>query len=313
MNNLALVKDESKGLQIQNWDDLMRISDFFSKSALIPTHLRQKPADIAIILMKGAELGFQAMQAMDSIDVINGKPALKPEAQMALIYQKFPGLHLAIVQDEKAVSVTVEMGRVNGTPTFTTTWSLARARQMGLDQKDNYKKQPLTMLKWRALGEAARTVFPDITRGLYNTEEASDFKAPGAQASQAPTSQGIKDAFSAAKEVEVETVNTTPEAPELIPEPSVPENLSPETSLGDYIPHMKAWPKGVPLRDKKAHLGHFLQTAKDYVSKNDATKLPEWVEFINICQEYLAEGSAEPSFADFSEPTTVSEPNLKGK
>ena len=46
---------------------------------------------------------------------------------------------------------------------------------MGLTGKDNYKKQAVNMLKWRAVAESFRVTFPDVLMGLYAPEEFQDF------------------------------------------------------------------------------------------------------------------------------------------
>lgn len=163
------------GLAVRTLDDVMKFSNLLAGSKLIPSHLQGKPSDVAIILLKGNELDLAPMQALDSIDVIQGKPSLKPEAQLGMIYSKFPDAVINIESDHKAVSVKVSAVRPGNPTPQVFVWDMARARQMGLDQKDNYKKQPLVMLKWRAVGEMARSVFPDVTRGLKNTEEAEDW------------------------------------------------------------------------------------------------------------------------------------------
>lgn len=287
---------ENTGLAVRTLEDVMKLSDFLAKSELIPVYLRKKPADVAIILMKGHELGLAPMQAIDSIDVIQGKPALKPEAQLALIYQKVPNAHIAIKVDSKVMSVTVQMGRVDGKPTFETVWDMNRARQMGLDKKDNYIKQPLTMLKWRAVGEAARTVFPDITRGLYNTEEVQDFHEERGEGNAA----GIKAAFTKPepKEVKAEVVDAP--APESVMEEVGPEPMADSPrDLGAYVPQMSAWPKGKKLSDYKPdQLQKILDGAKEFVAKNPTKAGPDWQEFIQVTQEYLFKPE-EPSFESF--------------
>lgn len=47
-------------------------------SKLLPENIKT-PEQALIIIQKGKELGFKVMQAFDSIDVIMGKPSLKPE------------------------------------------------------------------------------------------------------------------------------------------------------------------------------------------------------------------------------------------
>lgn len=48
------------------------------------------------------------------------------------------------------------------------------AVQMGLSTKDNYIKQPKTMIKARAFSNGAREIAPDIMLGMYSDVEMSD-------------------------------------------------------------------------------------------------------------------------------------------
>ena len=48
---------------------------------------------------------------------------------------------------------------------------MATAAQLGLADKDNWRKQPKVMRKWRAVAACARVVFSDVITGLYTPEE----------------------------------------------------------------------------------------------------------------------------------------------
>jgi hypothetical protein len=69
-----------------------------------------------------------------------------------------------------AKQCTVSMKRVGRSP-HTETFTLQSAAELGLAGKDNWKKQPATMLKWRAIAACARVVFPDVLLGFYTPEE----------------------------------------------------------------------------------------------------------------------------------------------
>lgn len=305
---------EQKGLAIQNFNDLERIAGYLAGSKLIPVPLQNKPADVAIILWKAHELGFSPMQGMDSIDVIQGKPALKPEAQLALIYSRVPEAEVQIEQDHQKVLVKVTMKRPGKSP-YTATWDMARAKQLGLDQKPNYKAQPMTMLKWRAVGEAARTVFSDITRGMYNTEEATDFtnenvpqvdKAAelASRLNDKPVEKEIHAEVAQAPKIEVPTQPT----PVLDPTTAADlESPAPGPSAGDYIPKVHAY-KGQPLKT----LG--LVGAQDYLTKllaaaktKGAKLTGDWLELATRLEQYVVEemdkaeapAQTDPDFGDF--------------
>ena len=178
----------ARGLAIQSWDDLVSRAKYLANSQLVPAQVRGKEADVAIILQMGLEVGLSPMQALQSIDVIQGKPGVKPEAQLGMIYNACPDAVIEIEVDTKALVAKVSMARSKDRKPFVSVWDMARAKMLGLDQKDNYKKQPATMLKWRAVGEAARTIFPDITRGMKNVFEYDE----EAQGTEPPVNKAAK-------------------------------------------------------------------------------------------------------------------------
>src|SRR3990167_1879798 len=49
-----------------------------------------------------------------------------------------------------------------------------RATALGLASRDNWQKQPQTMLQWRAISEACRVGFPDAICGLFTPEEIAE-------------------------------------------------------------------------------------------------------------------------------------------
>jgi hypothetical protein len=126
-----------------------------------------------VILMTGMELGLGPMQALQNIAVVNGKPTSEAKLILALIQSRCPDALIQIESThDKAV---VKMTR--GQNSYTTVWDVTRAQKLGLMEKPNYRSQLGTMLKWRAVTDAARTVFPDIVMGLYSDDEAQDIRA----------------------------------------------------------------------------------------------------------------------------------------
>ena len=173
MSDLPVIFDSDKMQQ------LFKACDFFSKSSLVPHNLRGKPQDLMVILVMAHELNVPPMQAMTQINVIQGKPTISPQLMIGLVRAKLPGAVISWNVDEKNQSVECVAARskdeFEAGLAFTAKWNMDRAHTMGLSTKDNYKKQALTMLKWRATGEALRTVFPDLILGLYVEQEFKNF------------------------------------------------------------------------------------------------------------------------------------------
>lgn len=176
MENLPILFDSEK------MNQLVKACQYFSNSQLVPYSLRGKPQDIAVIMVMAHELNVPQMQALMQISVIQGKPCVSPQMMTALVRSKLPGAVIKIKElkddhGEPVCRCTVARSKEddeNGL-SFTSEWGMNKARALGLAGKDNYKKQAETMLRWRAIGEACRTMFADIVLGVYVESEMQDF------------------------------------------------------------------------------------------------------------------------------------------
>jgi len=166
--NLSLVDDVT--------DSLIKKAEVLSKSGILPVSIKGKPADVFAILLMGHELGIGSMQALNSIDCIQGRPTISPQLMIALIRRDCPKAFIKISEENLVCECTMARGTSEEemAQAYTSVWNMDRARKMGLADKDNYKKQPATMLMWRAVGDAARKVFPDVIKGLHNPDEMID-------------------------------------------------------------------------------------------------------------------------------------------
>jgi hypothetical protein len=129
----------------------------------------------AIVMLKGHELGLGLAAAFEFIDVIDGKPSIKPKGALAMIQQsgEMAGMRITEGQDEQGQpnACTVWMKRRNGFE-FDATFTMADAQRAGLvKSKGAWEKYPANMLRWRAVGYVADIVFPDVIGGMYRPEE----------------------------------------------------------------------------------------------------------------------------------------------
>lgn len=179
MKELANAPAQNNQLVAFDANALEGVYNYASKicgSGLVPRALKDRPADLCIVLQTGHEMGFSPMMALRSIDVIHSVPAVKPMALLGQIRLRLPKSIVKIEGDEKKATCTIVRDRDFPDDSYTAVWTLDRAQKLGLLGKDNWKKQPGNMLKWRSVGEAARFACPDITMGLYNTYEVMDFE-----------------------------------------------------------------------------------------------------------------------------------------
>jgi len=154
-------------IQPSEWQMMVEMASYLVKSGFLPQGIKTPEQALAIILA-GRELNIAPWQSLSTINVIQGKPTISPQLMLALIQRS--GLLENIEIDSDAVRCVVIMKR-RGQSAHKEIFSIADANAMQLAGKDNYKKQPATMLKWRAVAACARVVFPDVILGLYTPDE----------------------------------------------------------------------------------------------------------------------------------------------
>lgn len=149
------------------WDALATQARALITSKFFPSSITT-PEQAIVVKMYGDMLGIPWVAAMNTINVIQGKPTISPQLMIALARRTGQLEDLKIEADDNGATVTVT--RKGQTP-YTETFTMTDAKKLGLDSKDNYRKQPKTMLKWRAVAAAFRVVFPDAILGFYTPDE----------------------------------------------------------------------------------------------------------------------------------------------
>ena len=158
----------------KKFNQAMNTAITLSKSTIVPVHFRGKPEDIFACIMLGSELGFKPMMSLNSIVMIQGNATLKAQTMLATVKARCPKAIIEICVDENKKQVEVFAKRDLDDPGYGSMWNMEKAKLMLLDKKDNWIKQPMTMLRWRAVSEALRMVFADILMGIYSSEEIMD-------------------------------------------------------------------------------------------------------------------------------------------
>ena len=203
-----LVKHAGSALTDQiEWTRL--VTDGDRAGSILPEAYRGKPANVLIAVGLGSSMGLSPAESLYRISVIKGKPTAGAELIAANVRRA--GHKLRVVTGAGSVTATILRSDDPDFP-FTVTRDMAWAQRMGLAQNDNYKKQPETMLQWRAISAVARLACPEALYGVtYTPEEVEG--APDA----APARRSAAQAFTAERveqpgEPEPETVVATVEA-----------------------------------------------------------------------------------------------------
>ena len=191
-------------------DAANRIARWLAPTAFVPESLRvrnQQTGEIDLdltimqvtaVLLKGDELTLPPMAALEAIDIIppgSGTPALRAKVLGALLHQR--GHHYWTVE-QTATRCTLRgraRGALEGQPDEEARWDIDRAkalvgqRKMG-DPSGNWRKQPATMLYWRALADLARKIAPEVMLGLPVVDVEVDDEPEDSPDGAAPAPRG---------------------------------------------------------------------------------------------------------------------------
>lgn len=151
---------------------------YIASTEVVPKHLRNRPEAMLAVILKGRSLGLDDMQALDSINFIDGKATLSGEAMAALVRSKGHSIQWDLTPGEKCVAFGK---RRDSGDEGSITWTVQMAKDAGLWGRGAWKGYPDTMLTWRAVSQLCRLLFGDVLRGVsYTEEEAQEVAERGA-------------------------------------------------------------------------------------------------------------------------------------
>jgi len=136
---------------------------------------------MAIMLLCQAEDLHPAI-AMRDYHVIQGRPALKADAMLARFQQAGGAVNWKVYEDEQVTGVFSHPAGGS----LEVTWTLAKAKLIGIANKDNWRNYPRAMLRARCVSEGIRSVYPGCVVGVYTPEEVQDFTPSRQEQSAVP-------------------------------------------------------------------------------------------------------------------------------
>ena len=181
-----LVPIGNRGIVPSNMDDLFRFAKAVSVSGLAPKGIESAEA-IFVALEMGLEVGLPMMAALQNIAVINGRPTIWGDAQLAVVrgtgeltlfeeWYEEGGKRLAR-NPATFTDATTAVCRVQraGYEAAETAFSVADAKRANLWGKAGpWSQYPARMLRFRARSFGLRDQFGDALRGLRTAEEVMD-------------------------------------------------------------------------------------------------------------------------------------------
>ena len=166
------------GLALQRFDDALKFAHMVAKSDFAPKDFRGKPESCLLAIQHGAEIGLSPMQSLQSVAVINGRPAIWGDAAMAVAMASPVCEYVTErVEGDGENMVAICEAKRKGYPKPTVTrFSVADAKKAGLWGKSGpWSQYSRRMMQLRARGFALRDAFPDVLKGLVTAEEAADY------------------------------------------------------------------------------------------------------------------------------------------
>ena len=139
---------------------------------------KQAAGDLAIAIMYGAELGLSAMQSAQNVFPVNGRPSVYARTMVAQVRQHIDKTGSGQgPQGDDIWEVSAEAGKViwagrrNG-KTASAEWTMERADRAGFTSNPKYQKQPIEMLRAKAMTEVCRILWQDVLLGMaYSVED----------------------------------------------------------------------------------------------------------------------------------------------
>lgn len=157
----SLVKFENLN-EIKHWCGLMADSD------MVPESYRGRAANVLVATEWGQAVGVSAIQAINGICFIKGTPTLKAQFMAALVRAR--GHKLRIITNPGIATVIITR-KDDPEFEFKSVWTVDRAKNAGLLDKDLWKKYESNMLKARAISECCRDACSEALAGIVYTPE----------------------------------------------------------------------------------------------------------------------------------------------
>lgn len=134
-----------------------------SASELLPAAYQGKPQNVLVAIEYGRSVGIDPITAINMVHTIKGKPTASAQLMGALVRRA--GHTLRVSWD--GTTARAEIIRADDpTFTFTSEWTMDRARESKLTGNATYQTFGPNMLKARAIAEVARDACPEVLAGV---------------------------------------------------------------------------------------------------------------------------------------------------
>ncbi|WP_051179737.1 hypothetical protein [Nocardia concava] len=167
-------------------DTAYNLAEKLCRTPLVGTVYRGKPADAAVAILYGAEIGLNPIQSLQQIFTVHGTPSIYARTMVALLKRR--GYRFQTIESTETVATVT--GTAPSGDIETCTWTIDRATKAGyvpridpktgkyalnsngkLDGNMKYLTDPANMLYAKAAAEVCRRLAPDVLLGISRTTE----------------------------------------------------------------------------------------------------------------------------------------------
>lgn len=157
-----------------------RKASAYAASDLVPKEYRENVPNVLIAMNLARRMEMDPLQVMQSLHVIHGKPGWSAQFLIAAFNScgRYTGIHYRFNEDKTACRATTTE-KATGEIIEGTTITIEMADKEGWLNKSGskWKTMPEQMLQYRAAAFLVRAHAPEISLGLYTTEELRDIPA----------------------------------------------------------------------------------------------------------------------------------------
>lgn len=184
-----------QGQRMREWLYLFKecreAAEILSRTSFVPKEMQGKPAEAAVSMMKGWELGLDPLDALASIFVVHGRVGFYAEFMRRRVIQAGHTFRVVESTDNRSV---VEGTRADTGETHKATFTREQAARAKID----IAAYPADKLLARATSRLVKQAFPDVLSGSLIVEDLLDgmisvdserLDAPAQETAEAPALQ----------------------------------------------------------------------------------------------------------------------------
>lgn len=153
----------------ETWEHMRIMAETFVKSKALPANI-DNVEKLMMVFQASRDFGLTATEAINGFYFVNGKLTIWGTVGLSQIMKAGFIVKWGKCDDKSATVTISRTDRGEHTETYT----IDEATKAGLTNKQIWKMYPKNMLRWKAIGNAARFFCPEALGGFYIKEEIEE-------------------------------------------------------------------------------------------------------------------------------------------